>query len=71
MVRFIPIVLPHKLIPFKILIAEAVGRSAGRLAGRLYLGDKDNIVVGELLQQEIVEIVDLNGVKRLQIWCGR
>ena len=40
-------------------------RLAGRLAGRLCLGDKDNMVVGELSQQEIVKIVDLYGVKRV------
>ena len=42
-----------------------VGRLAGKSAGRLYLGNKDNIIVEELLQQEIVKIGDLYGFEKL------
>ena len=39
--------------------------SAERSVGRLCLGNEDDIVVEELLQQEIVEIGDLYGFKKL------
>ena len=47
-------------------IWAAAAASAGRSAGRLCLGNKDDIAVEELLQQEIVEIGDLYGFEKLQ-----
>ena len=48
------------------MAAALARRSAGRSVGRLCLGNKDDIVVKELLQQEIVEIGDLYGFEKLQ-----
>jgi hypothetical protein len=47
-------------------IWAAAAASAGGSAGRLSLGNEDDMVVEELLQQEIVEIGDLYGFKKLQ-----
>ena len=47
-------------------IWAAAAASAGRSAGRLCLGNEDDMVVEELLQQEIVEIGDLYGFEKLQ-----
>jgi hypothetical protein len=47
-------------------IWAAAAASAGRSAGRLCLGNEDDMVVEELLQQEIIEIGDLYEFEKLQ-----